>query len=102
MAEFKVGDTVHWHFLDKVVEQVLDEGDHAVLFSHEEHGCGREGCVSDVAQYWETTENFVLNSGYTAVVVQGSEQLFTGSVEDEQRMVDHWRALFADCWGVAP
>lgn len=100
---YKVGDVVHWHFLESKVDHLLDEGDHAVILDpQDDQVCDDPGCVTDIAQYWETTQNMVLNGGARAVVVGGSEQLFTGNHDDEQRMVDHWRELYADCWGVKP
>lgn len=85
---YQVGDTVHYHFGDKISSVLIDDGYHAVMLSAEGPECANTGCVADLSYHWETTESMILE-GYVAISLDANEQ----DKWDEQRR------QYLDCWG---
>lgn len=97
----EIGQTVHYHAPWKrpietdVYHREIDAEDYAVVLQRTEGNdwvCGiTDGtlCVTDICQNRESAETYVLSEGEKAVAIDPANQ----------HILDHWAALYADCWG---
>lgn len=91
-TKIEVGSTAHYHFLDSITAFTV-ESNHTLIMSTQPECSG--ACVVDVSDYWEATQNYLLNPAENE-----DETYYAISFDPEtQKNCDHWVELRKDCWG---